>query len=331
MRSVTLRLFSLAILPAVLVSGCADAPGGSPGSSSSSDVPANNAAFDKITVTPGANATTPPTVQLAEKPVRSKGSHTRVIKEGTGEQIGDKAWLDVHHARYSGADGKLIGSSYAGRPTSLKVGEEGVVEVFNKAVKGQKIGAQVLAAVPASKMINDAQLPEGMSLDDSLIFVIDVVAARPVLERATGTPVPPKPGIPAAEVPDDLKQPAKITVPSPQATKDKIVQPLITGSGKKVEKGQVVRFRYTGVTWRDPGKPFDYSGNHDPNYVDFPVGEGNLIKAWDNAIPGHTVGSRLLIVAQPEDAYGDKGEPKANIKPDDVLIFVLDILDAYDA
>ena len=65
-------------------------------------------------------------------------------------------------------------------------------------------------------------------------------------------------------------------------------------------------------------------------HVEFPIGAGRLIKAWDNGIPGQTVGSRLLIVVQPADGYGAAGSPQAGIKGTDVLVFVLDILDAYD-
>ena len=52
------------------------------------------------------------------------------------------------------------------------------------------------------------------------------------------------------------------------------------------------------------------------------------IRDRDNTIPGQTVGSRLLVIVQPADGYGADGNPQADIKGDDVLIFVMDILDA---
>ena len=195
--------------------------------------------------------------------------------------------------------------------------------------QGQKVGTQALVAVPASKILTESQLAKGMTLDDTVLFVLDVVSARPVLTKATGTAVPPKAGLPTVDVPDDPTKPATFTVPSPTPIKETLVQPLIVGTGPKVEKGQTIRVRYTGATWRTPDKPFDYSGKTPKTTAEFPIGVGQLIKAWDNTIPGQTVGSRLLVIVQPADGYGADGNPQADIKGDDVLIFVMDILDAW--
>ena len=44
------------------------------------------------------------------------------------------------------------------------------------------------------------------------------------------------------------------------------------------------------------------------------------------ALIGKTVGSRLLIVAPADYAYGKRGVPQAGIKGGDTLVFVVDIL-----
>lgn len=327
------RLLATAALPTLLLvaplAGCADAPAQSGGGTTSATVLAAGD-FAKITVTPGKDAKTAPTIALASKPFRVKDTQHRVLTPGTGAAIADTSIVTANWARFSGVDGAPMGSSHGGQPASIEMGKDtATVPGFVEVLKGQKVGTRALVALPASKILNEAQLAKGMTLDDTVLYVIEVTGAQPVLEKATGAAVPPKAGLPTVEVPEDTKQPAKVTVPGPTPLKETLLQPLITGTGPKVAKGQTVRVRYTGTTWRAPNEPFDYSGKSPKTTVDFPIGAGRLIKAWDNLIPGQTVGSRLLLVVQPADGYGPEGDG-SKIKGDDVLIFVMDILGAWN-
>ena len=49
-----------------------------------------------------------------------------------------------------------------------------------------------------------------------------------------------------------------------------------------------------------------------------------LIQAWDKAIPGLKRGSRVMIIAPPEEGYGDQGRP--GIPANSTLVFVVDVL-----
>lgn len=103
-----------------------------------------------------------------------------------------------------------------------------------------------------------------------------------------------------------------------------VCKELVKGLGDEVKKGETVTVNYSGVVW---GKkdPFDSSfARHEP--ASFPIGKGMLIRAWDETLIGKTVGSRLLIVAPSEWAYGKSGIPQAGIKGGDTLVFVIDIL-----
>lgn len=100
---------------------------------------------------------------------------------------------------------------------------------------------------------------------------------------------------------------------------------IVKGEGAEVKKGDTVTVHYSGVVW---GKkdPFDSSfARKEP--ASFPIGKGMLIRAWDETLIGKTVGSRLLIVAPPDYAYGKSGVPQAGIKGGDTLVFVVDILE----
>ena len=69
----------------------------------------------------------------------------------------------------------------------------------------------------------------------------------------------------------------------------KVVE-LFEGNGPMVRRGDTVTVNYHGVVW---GKdtPFDSSfDRHQP--ATFGIGVGQVIKGWDQTVPGHNVGSR---------------------------------------
>jgi peptidylprolyl isomerase len=86
----------------------------------------------------------------------------------------------------------------------------------------------------------------------------------------------------------------------------------------QVKEGDVVRVHYTGKL--TSGEQFDSSAGRDP--LEFTVGAGQMIKGFDAAMPGMTVGEKKTINIAAEDAYGAKNEeaiiqfPKEHIPAD---------------
>lgn len=99
---------------------------------------------------------------------------------------------------------------------------------------------------------------------------------------------------------------------------------IVEGDGPMVRQGDTVTVNYHGVIWGSQD-PFDSSFNrHQP--ASFGIGVGQVIKGWDRAVPGHNVGSRLVVSIPPEYGYGRRGMPQAGIGGDDTLVFVIDIV-----
>lgn len=73
---------------------------------------------------------------------------------------------------------------------------------------------------------------------------------------------------------------------------------------QQVKAGDVVRVHYTGKLIN--GEQFDSSVGREP--LEFVVGAGQMIKGFDAALPGMTVGDKKTINIQPEDAYGERSE-----------------------
>lgn len=116
------------------------------------------------------------------------------------------------------------------------------------------------------------------------------------------------------------------TVTFPTATPPaglKIVE-LVEGDGPLVRSGDTVTVNYHGVVWGSD-KPFDSSfTRHTP--ASFAIGVGQVIQGWDRTVPGHNVGSRLLVSIPPECGYGSRGVPQAGIPGGATLVFVIDII-----
>src|SRR3989338_7906432 len=68
-----------------------------------------------------------------------------------------------------------------------------------------------------------------------------------------------------------------------------------------VKQGNKVKVEYTGSL--DDGTVFDSSAGREP--LEFVVGQGQVIKGFDEGIEGMTKGEEKEIVILPADAYGE--------------------------
>lgn len=56
--------------------------------------------------------------------------------------------------------------------------------------------------------------------------------------------------------------------------------------------------------------------------------DSEISPAFEEALSGHTVGSRVAVAAPPEKAFGEDGQPQLGIGNGDHVLFVVDIVDA---
>jgi peptidylprolyl isomerase len=112
--------------------------------------------------------------------------------------------------------------------------------------------------------------------------------------------------------------PPKGAAPSKLETKD-----LIVGTGAEAKAGQSVTVNYVGVLYHG-GKEFDASWKRNEPFT-FALGQGSVIKGWDQGVAGMKVGGRRELIIPAELAYGAQGSPP-NIPPNAPLVFVVDLL-----
>jgi peptidylprolyl isomerase len=121
----------------------------------------------------------------------------------------------------------------------------------------------------------------------------------------------------------------EITVPEvdpPAELQTVVLQP---GDGADVVAGNLLVVNYAGVTW-DGGTSFDSSFDRGQPAA-FSIGSGAVIPGWDTGLVGQTVGSRVMLVVPPGDAYGDNPPSGSNIEAGATLVFVVDIIAQHAA
>ena len=114
-----------------------------------------------------------------------------------------------------------------------------------------------------------------------------------------------------------------VHVPKGEPPTKLVIKDLVAGSGAPAASGDQLSVQYVGVAW-STGKQFDASWDRGQP-LQFTLGQGNVIKGWDEGLVGMRVGGRRELIIPPSLAYGSQGAGGV-IKPNETLIFVIDLL-----
>jgi len=98
------------------------------------------------------------------------------------------------------------------------------------------------------------------------------------------------------------------------------------GTGPVPHAGQTVTVNYTGWLFVDgkKGKKFDSSLDRGEPFS-FTLGQGQVIKGWDEGLATMHVGGKRTLIIPPDLGYGASGAG-ADIPPGATLMFEVDLL-----
>ena len=121
----------------------------------------------------------------------------------------------------------------------------------------------------------------------------------------------------------DDEKPHVYVPPGEAPPAELVIEDLEEGGGPLAEPGHQVEVHYVGVAW-STRKQFDASWDRGDTFV-FGLGQGQVIKGWDEGVVGMKIGGRRRITIPPNKGYGAAGAGGV-IKGGETLVFVVDLL-----
>lgn len=304
-------------------SGSSDNPSASSSASSASPTASSSVnatvldSLDSVQATGGFGET--PTVTAAW-PVQMKQTMSKVLVQGTGQAVSSTSYVEANYIGVNGRTGQTFDSSYS-KGSTATFGLSQVIAGFQKGLDGKHIGDRVLIGVTGQDGYDSAggASAADIQVGDSLFFVVDLVSTQ--LNGPSGETVTPAAGLPT--VSGDVNNPS-ITIPAgATAPTDLVVQPLIKGSGKQVAATDTVTVNFLSMTW-DGSRVVQSTYSNGSNSPQTGALSG-LVEGWQKGLVGQTVGSRVLLVVPPSQAYPD-GNANPSIAPNTTMVYVVDIL-----
>jgi FKBP-type peptidyl-prolyl cis-trans isomerase FkpA len=101
-----------------------------------------------------------------------------------------------------------------------------------------------------------------------------------------------------------------------------MIEELVVGEGDVAAAGQHVTVHYTG--WLTNGNKFDSSKDRNDPFM-FGLGQGQVIRGWDEGVQGMKVGGKRKLTVPPELGYGARGAGGV-IPPNATLVFEVELL-----
>lgn len=270
-----------------------------------------------------------PTVTI-DDPLTTTTTERTVVIEGDGDvaKAGDTVTLEF--TIFNGTTGEEIeggGTGYADQPGELPL-DDNLIVGFTKTFECSTVGTRVVGVLSPEDGVAEASLESlGLAADDSMVVVADLISVdtpAAVLPKADGEDQPLPDGFPAIEVSiaDDEAGTPTLTLPGGDAPTETQIAVLKKGDGEEVGAGADVVVNYTGMNWAT-SEVFDSSWERGSAAT---FNTAGVIPGFTQALEGQTVGSQVLAVIPPKDAYGLSSEGSTHELADQTLVFIIDIV-----
>jgi FKBP-type peptidyl-prolyl cis-trans isomerase len=117
-----------------------------------------------------------------------------------------------------------------------------------------------------------------------------------------------------------------VKIPPRKADPALVTKTLVKGRGEKLTSGDSYLANFDVYLWRGKTNKLLFSSfTSTPEVLPVTMGLTGLQKA----LTGERVGARVLAVLPPKYGYGPQGNSQIGVKPDDTLVWVVDLLHAF--
>jgi len=102
----------------------------------------------------------------------------------------------------------------------------------------------------------------------------------------------------------------------------------VAGTGERPGLGQTCVMHYTGWLWDNGAKGSKFDSSHDRGKpFSFPLGQGRVIKGWDEGVASMKIGGARTLLIPPALGYGASGVGGGLIPPNATLLFEVELLE----
>ena len=155
------------------------------------------------------------------------------------------------------------------------------------------------------------------------VVSVIIMALGATFALAQSAPPAKKPTRKLVVIRPNTKAPTKVTGDGVKTESGLQYWEIVVGTGAVAKEGDRVRVHYTG--WLTTGKKFDSSVDAGRPFT-FALGNGEVIRGWDEGVAGMKVGGKRQLRISPELGYGANGTPDGTIPPNSTLIFDVQLL-----
>lgn len=196
--------------------------------------------------------------------------------------------LVMQYVGVAQSTGEEFDTSWGRAPFTFTLGQGQVIPGWDNGIEGMAAGGRRELIIPGDQAYGDAGSGGGIAPNETLVFVVDLIAVVPTSEVVTTD--------------------------------------IIEGTGEEAAAGSVVWVHYVGVA-QSTGEQFDASWDRGRDQaITFSLGVGQVIPGWDQGIQGMKVGGRRELIIPADLAYGEAGAGGGAIAPNETLVFVVDLI-----
>jgi FKBP-type peptidyl-prolyl cis-trans isomerase len=269
--------------------------------------------------------------QITVQPTAS-GIYFIQTAPGKGVKIDTGIWVSVHF-KVALIDGKQLFSSYdREEPMSFEYGKRFDTPGVEEAIGMMKKGEKATVIVPSRLAFGETGRGGIVPPFATMVYELEIVNVQTKAEHEKAAADEKKK---ADEKLTKNKNDEMTNLNKYLKEKGIAVKPTasgiyyiekVKGSGAKAMAGKKVKVHYTGTLLN--GTKFDSSRDRNQPF-EFTLGQGQVIKGWDEGIALMNVGGKATLIIPSSMAYGERD--MGTIPPYSTLVFDVELVEVKDS